>query len=312
LSGIYFPKGGQGARLDFLRKKKDFGKKSFGKKNYLCVRFFSKKSFYQRYSDLMAKQFYQYRNKQQTQQEPGTVQQQVQGPQGDDTLVDIVEVKGKFEHFTEQYGKFIYGGLIALAVIVVGYFAYSKLIQAPKELAASEALLGVQEQFAVDSFQNVLDGTVKTIPGADGASTTETVMGALEIINQYGGTDAGNLARFYAGVAYLKLGQFNEAIQQLEDFDAGSSSLQASAYSALGDAYSENGDFDNGLQHYKKACDLPANDFYTPMNLYKAGLLSEKQGNRAEAKAFYERIKREFPMAPISAQIDAYIARVSE
>ncbi len=260
----------------------------------------------------MAKQFYQYRNKQQTQQEPGTVQQQVQGPQGDDTLVDIVEVKGKFEHFTEQYGKFIYGGLIALAVIVVGYFAYSKLIQAPKELAASEALLGVQEQFAVDSFQNVLDGTVKTIPGADGASTTETVMGALEIINQYGGTDAGNLARFYAGVAYLKLGQFNEAIQQLEDFDAGSSSLQASAYSALGDAYSENGDFDNGLQHYKKACDLPANDFYTPMNLYKAGLLSEKQGNRAEAKAFYERIKREFPMAPISAQIDAYIARVSE
>ena len=50
----------------------------------------------------MAKQFYQYRNKQQQQQQDGTVQQQVQAPQGDDTLVDITEVKGRFEQFYEK------------------------------------------------------------------------------------------------------------------------------------------------------------------------------------------------------------------
>lgn len=254
----------------------------------------------------MAKQFYQYRNRQQT----GTVQQQ--GPQGDDTIVDISEVKDTFQHFIDKYSKFIYGGLIGLAVLLAGYFGYKKLIHEPKAQEAATAIIGVQEQFAVDSFQNVLDGTVKTIPGADGANTTETVMGALEIINQYGGTEAGELAHYYAGIAYLKLGQFNEAIQQLEAFGPGSPSLKASTYSALGDAYSENGDFDKGLKFYEKACNLPANEFYTPLNLYKAGLLSEKQGNRPAAKAFYERIKREFPGAPISAQIDAYIGRVSE
>jgi tetratricopeptide (TPR) repeat protein len=260
----------------------------------------------------MAKQFYQYRNKQQQQQQDGTVQQQVQAPQGDDTLVDITEVKGRFEQFNEKYGKYVTYVVLGLVGFVIGYFAFNKLFHEPKEKAAAEAILDVQEQFAVDSFQNVLDGTTRTISGADGASTTETVMGALEIINQYGGTKSGNLAHFYAGVAYLKLGQFNEAIQQLESFDAGSTSMEASAYSALGDAYSENGDFDNGLKCYKKACSLSANDFYTPMNLFKAGMLSEKQGNRGEAKEFYERIKREFPNSPVSAQVDAYIARVSE
>lgn len=218
----------------------------------------------------------------------------------DETLVDLGEVKDKFQHFTDQYSKWIYGGVIGLFVLVGGYFAYHNFITLPRERAASEKISGIQKQFAMDSFNNVLQG-------AQGS-----YMGALSIISQYGGTKAGNLARYYAGVAYLQNGEFDNAIKTLGEFSTGSDMVQAMAYGLLGDAWSEKQDFAQALDYYKKAADNCNNTITTPYFLWKAGVLLEQQGKPAEAKALYERVKKEYPRSAQGEEIDIYLARVGE
>ncbi|MFX8681248.1 hypothetical protein ABTM69_21575, partial [Acinetobacter baumannii] len=70
---------------------------------------------------------------------------------------------------------------------------------------AVEAIAKAQQYFMADSSRLVLNG--------DGLNK-----GVLAIMKTYSGTKTANLARYYAGISYLKLGEFQNAINQLKDF----------------------------------------------------------------------------------------------
>ncbi|MFX5999199.1 hypothetical protein ABTF05_22725, partial [Acinetobacter baumannii] len=78
---------------------------------------------------------------------------------------------------------------------------------------AADALFKAQQYFAIDSLNLVLNG--------DGQNK-----GALYVIKNYGGTKAANLAHYYAGVSYLKLGDFNNAVKYLKDFSTDAKQVQ--------------------------------------------------------------------------------------
>ena len=42
--------------------------------------------------------------------------------------------------------------------------------------------------------------------------------GFVKVIKEYSGTEAGNLAHFYAGDCYLRTGDFNNAVKHLKEF----------------------------------------------------------------------------------------------
>jgi hypothetical protein len=60
----------------------------------------------------------------------------------------------------------------------------------------------------------------------------------IKIADEYSGTDAGNLANYYAGMAYLNTGKYNEAIDYLNKFK--SDDIVLSGLATVGDAYAEN------------------------------------------------------------------------
>lgn len=221
-------------------------------------------------------------------------------PQGDDTLIDIDEVKDKVEHFSETYGKYLYGGIIGLFILVGGFFGYKHFVKLPKEKQAAEKIFHAQAQFQKDSFNNALLGQ------------SGNYEGMLDMIDKYSGTATGNLALYYAGVACLQNGQYDDAIKYLSDFSTGSDMIQALAYGALGDAYSEKNDMDSALKYYGKAVSESGDEFTSPYYLWKKGLLLEHTGKLADAKACFQKIKEDFPKSSQAEDADLYIARVSE
>lgn len=60
--------------------------------------------------------------------------------------------------------------------------------------------------------------------------------GFLDIIDEYNGTKAANLANYSAGMAYLNMQKYQEAISHLEDFNSEDEILGALAKGGLGDA----------------------------------------------------------------------------
>src|SRR5688500_362326 len=103
------------------------------------------------------------------------------------------ETTDRARDFWTRYQRPLIIGLSAILLLVGGYFGYKYLIQQPKEQKASEAMFKAQQYYQSDSLQLALNG--------DGVNP-----GFLKIIDNYGGTKSGNLARFYAGSAYLSLG----------------------------------------------------------------------------------------------------------
>jgi tetratricopeptide (TPR) repeat protein len=187
-------------------------------------------------------------------------------------------------------------------VIVVGgggWYAYKQYIVKPKEEKAAEALFKAEQYFAEDSSRLVLNG--------DGQSR-----GVLYVISNYGGTKAAELAHYYAGVSYLKLGDFNNAVKYLKDFSTGAKQVQLMAYGCLGDAYSELNKKEDAIASYKKAASVFEDDGNNSAEyLFRAGLLAETSGNTREALELYKELKDKFPRTDKGLQADKYIYRLS-
>ncbi len=221
----------------------------------------------------------------------------IKNQKSDETLINLVEVKDQAQNFFDRNQKYILGVAGAFLLIVGGYWAYKNFYIEPRQKEAEEQMFQAEVQFERDSFALAL-----TNPGGG-------YSGFLDIIDNYKGTKAANLASYYAGICYLQLGQFDAAIDYLKSYKAKGDVTPAMKFGALGDAYSEKNDLDNALSFYSKAVGATNNEAITPYYLKKLGMLQEKQGNFSDAKSNYERIKREFPNSPIATDIEKYIIR---
>lgn len=211
-------------------------------------------------------------------------------------IQSVEEVLGKTEHFIEKHQKIILYIVGALVVIVGGYMAFNKFYLGPKEKEAQSQIFYAERYFEKDSLDLALNGD-------------NNYMGFLDIIDEYGMTKTADLAHYYAGMCYLKKGQFQEAIDQLEDFDGDDVMVSSMAKGAIGDAYMELGDNEKALEYYKKAADDNVNNFTTPMFLMKQGWTYELAGNYDDALLVYERIQKEFYKSYEWREIEKYIAR---
>ncbi|HOT89471.1 MAG TPA: tetratricopeptide repeat protein [Bacteroidales bacterium] len=215
---------------------------------------------------------------------------------GDKNIGAVEEVLSKSEHFIEKNQKTIMYVIGAIILVVGGYMAYNKFYMGPKEKTAQSEIFWAENYFGKDSVKLALNG--------DG-----THSGFLDIIDSYGMTKSGNLAKYYAGLCYLKLGQFEEAIDNLKKFDSDDQFVNAMALGAIGDSYMELNDTDNALKYYLKAANNGDNAFTSPLFLMKAGSTYELSGNYTEAVKLYERIQKEYHKSYESREIEKYIAR---
>jgi tetratricopeptide (TPR) repeat protein len=184
------------------------------------------------------------------------------------------------ESWAERNPKTIIGFAVAIALIVGGYFGYQYYKDTQNTEAQKEMFQAVY-YFEQDSLDLALKG--------DGNN-----LGFIDIAKEYKVSDAGNLASFYAGVAYLKQGKYELARLYLEDFSSNDLLVQARAYSLVGDSYMEEQKFDDAAKFYEKAANYKPNKFFTPAYLMKAALAYEKANKNDKAIEAYDKIINEY------------------
>jgi len=214
----------------------------------------------------------------------------------EDRIVKVEEALSKTEHFIEQNQKILFIIIGAIIVVVLGFFGFKKFYQAPREQAGTEEMYMAERYFEMDSLDLALNG--------DGMYP-----GFLNIIDDYSMTKAANLSKYYAGICYLKKGNYDEAIDYLTSFKGRDQILGPMAKGALGDAYMEKNQVSDAADSYADAAEMNINDFTTPLFLMKAGWAYELNSDFDKALKMYERIKFEFPASNEAREIDKYIAR---
>lgn len=201
--------------------------------------------------------------------------------------------------FWGKYGKIITIVSVVVIALAGGWYAYQNFVKKPKEAKAADVLFKAEEYFRMDSVTKALNG--------DGQS-----WGFLRVIDKYGGTDAGNLANFYAGSCYIKLNDNDKAIKYLKKFNGDSKPVQARAYKLLGDAYADLGKNADALSYYKKAArHFEKDEANSAEYLFAAAYLADRViKDSKEAIALYKEVKEKFPGTQQAFDADNYLAQL--
>jgi tetratricopeptide (TPR) repeat protein len=212
------------------------------------------------------------------------------------------ETASKTEDFVAKNQNFIIGIVGAVALVTIGYLVYQKFIAEPKQVEAANEMFVAQQ-----NFQQATDGVASDSLYKLSLNGSEGKFGFVKIADEYSGTDAGNLANYYAGMAYLNTGKYTEAIDYLNKFKSEDIVLGALAKGAIGDAYAQNKQPKEALDNYLKAVEANKNDFTTPRFLLKAGKTALELGKKEEALKYFTDIKDNYDASPEAASVDILI-----
>jgi len=213
---------------------------------------------------------------------------------------EVGEIVSRSEQFIENNSKKILYGLLAVAVVVALIFGIRHGYLLPREKKATVALFKGEQYFARDSFALALNGN-----GAD-------YEGFEAIIDQYGSTKAGNLAKAYAGICYFRMGETDNALKQLKSFSGSDVMISPAITGLIGDCYVNMGQAKEGIPYFEKAAKQADNSTISPAYLKKAGIAYESLGQYKEAVKAYTDIKEKYYNSTESSDIDKYITRASE
>nr|WP_309760474.1 tetratricopeptide repeat protein [Flavobacterium sp.] len=212
------------------------------------------------------------------------------------------ETASRTEDWVAKNQKVIIGLVAAAAIFTIGYLGYQRFVAAPQQEEAANEMFVAQQ-----NFQKATDGVASDSLYKLSLNGSEGKFGFLKIADEYSGTDAGNLANYYAGIAYLNTGKYTEAIDYLSKFKSDDIVLSALAKGAIGDAYSQKNQPQEALENYVKAAESNKNDFTTPRFLLKAGKVALALGNKTDALKYFTDIKDNFEGTPEAASVDVLI-----
>ena len=215
----------------------------------------------------------------------------------DKQFANIEEGLSKTEQFIEDNRNVLMSIIGAIIIAFLFVYGYKNFYKKPLNNKAQNQLFIGEQYFEKGDFQVALNGT-------------EDYIGLINITEQYSNTQSGNLARYYAGISHLRLGEFENAIQMLEKYNSEDKLLASIAKGAIGDAFAELNQPKEAIEYYKKAIRISSNNLTTPIFLMKCANIYESEEKFQEAKSCYLEIQSDYPESSQAKNIEKYINKL--
>ena len=218
----------------------------------------------------------------------------------EEKTTDNISFVSKSEQFIEKNQKAIIGVVIAIILVVLAIFGIKKFVAEPRQQKANEAIFAAEQFFAQGDFQSALYG--------DSTSNDKYSVGLLQVIDKYGSTKAGKRAKYEAGICYLRLGQYQDALKYLDKYNGKDQLTPVLNEMMKGDAEAEQGNTAAAIKHYEKAAKMDNNPITAPFALFKAGLAYLVIENNAKAIECFKSVKSDYPESSLFGEMDGFIA----
>ena len=208
----------------------------------------------------------------------------------------VVTWSARIWGLVDKYRALTYGLLAAVVVVVAGLVGYSYL-QQQRGSEAQEYLAPAVRLFEKGQYQDALDGT-----GLE--------MGLLDTAEEFGSTQAGNLAHFYAADALFRLGEYDQALEHFRAYRKESNYLGASALAGEAAIHEAKGSYERAGALYKRAASIFPNDLVSPDYLLDAGRAFELAGRYKDAVEAYGLVSEDYPNSTQARDVEMLVARV--
>jgi tetratricopeptide (TPR) repeat protein len=235
----------------------------------------------------------------------------------EDELIDEEEFDGSGDQdrgaqtFLQKYSKWIIAGL-AVIVLGAGFLFYRSYKNAGNSAIAEKEMIHAQVAYEKVMSGQAPDSLLYSVINGGPSPTGGVFKGFLKIAADYGNTTAGNLAHYYLGTSYLRLGQIDKGIASLEAFSKDDNMVSAMAYNALGAAYEEKANWDKAAENYEAAAStMGENTKSTPLFLMSLARVYETANKKDQALDTYKKIKQQYPLSEEGLVVDKYIGRIT-
>jgi tetratricopeptide (TPR) repeat protein len=208
----------------------------------------------------------------------------------------VVTATARTVRIVDEYRTAVIGFTMVFAIAVVSYVGYF-YYQVEQGTEAAAQLGSIVVTYEQGLWGEALDGTAGN-------------MGLIEIVARYGGTDDGNLARFYAGDALYRLDRKEEALEYFEAYDKDDNYLGAAAFGAEAAIHEDLGNSERAAERYRRAALSYENSLTSPEYLLAAARSYEATGDYAAAREMYKLIETRFPEADAVGGLGLYYARL--
>ena len=214
-------------------------------------------------------------------------------------FANIEEGLSKTEQFIEDNSKLISAIITGIIIIFLAYYGVNNLYLNPLNNKAQKQLFIAEQYFEKDSFQLALNGN-------------DNFEGLLDIIDKYSKTKSGKLAKYYAGICYLNIGEYTNAIKILDKYKTDDLLLLSISKAAIGDAFSEINQPKEAIEYYKESIEIDKNILTTPITLIKCAKLYEMQEDYNNAVKCYQTIQNDYSESVSAKNIEKYIKKIDK
>ena len=211
---------------------------------------------------------------------------------------------GQLEVFYNENKKYISYALTGIVIVVIAIFMFVNNRRANNEKAAAE--FGKVFKLYDAAINDPKQYTVLINGQPD-----RGIMGLKAIVDNYGGSESGELARFYLADVYFNLGQYDEALKQFDAFSGGDKLLRASALAGMGGCLEVKKEYEKAASEYEKASSVASNESSAPEYLNAAARCYGLAGEKEKAVTLFKRLKKEYPTSSFGREADRYISQFS-
>lgn len=196
--------------------------------------------------------------------------------------------------FEKNKNAILYGGGGLLAIIIVALLVHQFIIT-PRNAKANESIFHAEQLFMDGEYEKALNG--------DGEH-----LGFLAVIDEYGFTDASNIACLYAAKCYQATEKYQEAIDMIDKFgNCGDKLISPAAIALKGNCYAELGENEKAAELLVKAAKKADNNTISPVCLLQAGQIYMALGQKEDALKCFQTIKDKYMQNSIYYEVDKYI-----
>lgn len=185
-------------------------------------------------------------------------------------------------------------GAILLAIAAAFFWNRE---QTSKNEDATAKLESIVKRYEAGNYKGAIEGD-------------STAMGLKDIVKNYSGTPSGEQAKLYLANAYFQLRNYDEAQKVFESISSALPLVKGSALAGEAACYEQKKEYKKAAQLFRRAVDAVRNDAVAPIYLENAGRNFELAGEKSDALAVYERLKKDYPQSAAARNVEPIIARL--
>lgn len=199
--------------------------------------------------------------------------------------------------FVDEYKSkiMLYGSITLVALFLIIFFVNRNIQQNQKAGLELSRMVTIYDN---GSYLEAIDGKLGT-----------NLIGLKKIVEDYGSTENGEIAKIYLANSYSFLGKYEEAYKYYKDYDGSIDMYKAASLAGQGDYFASKNDYEKAAELFNKAAMVSELNALNSEYLLKAGINYLKTGDKDNAKKLFNLIKVDYKTSAVANQVDKYLAQ---